>query len=49
MGDRDHQDVARLLSELGNRLLLAGENPYRARAYSRAADSLLRLTVPIQA
>jgi DNA polymerase (family 10) len=48
MPELDHQDIARLLSELGQRLLLAGENPYRARAYSRAAESLLRLTVPLE-
>ncbi|MBM0206328.1 hypothetical protein JNW90_27430 [Micromonospora sp. STR1s_5] len=46
MLDRD-QDVARLLAELGQRLLLAGENPYRARAYTRAAESLLALTLPL--
>jgi DNA polymerase (family 10) len=47
MPDRDQHDVARLLAELGQRLLLAGENPYRARAYTRAAQSLLTLTLPL--
>lgn len=47
MPDRDHQDVARLLAELGQRLLLAGENPYRARAYTRAAESLFTLTLSL--
>jgi len=33
--------VAALLIEIGQRLTLAGENPYKARAYARAAESLL--------
>jgi DNA polymerase (family 10) len=48
MEGRDQRDVARILVELGQRLLLAGENAYRARAYSRAAESLLGLTVPLE-
>src|SRR3954452_9611901 len=43
----DAPAVARLLSEISQRLLLAGESPYRARAYARAAENLLTLTVPL--
>jgi DNA polymerase (family 10) len=32
---------------MGQRLTLAGENPYKARAYARAAESLLLLEAPI--
>src|SRR3954453_2898956 len=39
--------VARLLVEIGQRLRLAGESPYRARAYVRAAENLLTLTLPL--
>jgi DNA polymerase (family 10) len=39
--------VATLLIEIGQRLVLAGENPYKARAYSRAAQNLLTLTLPL--
>jgi DNA polymerase (family X) len=39
--------VATLLVEIGQRLVLAGENPYKARAYSRAAQNLLTLTLPL--
>ena len=39
--------VARLLVEIGQRLTLGGENPYKARAYSRAAESLQSLTLPL--
>src|SRR4051795_8158683 len=49
MSDNDAAGVARLLLELSQRLLLAGENPYKARAYARAAESLLTLTVPLEA
>src|SRR3954453_18016775 len=40
-------EVARLLTEFGQRLGLEGENPYRARAYYRAAASLRTLVVPL--
>lgn len=43
----DAQAVAKLLVEIGQRLVLAGENPYKARAYTRAAQSLLTLTIPL--
>src|SRR3954463_9295908 len=47
MPDRGAVGVARLLLELSQRFLLAGENPYKARAYVRAAESLLTLTLPL--
>jgi len=40
-------DMAKLLTEIGQRLLLAGENAYKAKAYTRAAESLLALTLPL--
>jgi DNA polymerase (family 10) len=40
-------DVARLLAEFGQRVALRGGNRYRARAYARAAESLLALTKPL--
>ena len=43
----DASAVARLLVEFSRRLRLAGESPYRAQAYSRAAENLLTLTVPL--
>ncbi|WOH67135.1 helix-hairpin-helix domain-containing protein [Bradyrhizobium sp. BWA-3-5] len=39
----DGQTVARLLREYAQRTALRGGNPYRAKAYSRAADSLSAL------
>jgi DNA polymerase (family 10) len=48
MATRDVTEVSQLLSELGQRLTLTDESPYKARAYSRAAESLLTLTVPIE-
>lgn len=44
----DRDEVGRLLQEIGQRLLLAGENPYRARAYARAAQALNTLLVPLE-
>jgi DNA polymerase (family X) len=38
--------VAKLLAEFGQRTALRGGNPYRARAYARAAESLL-FVVPL--
>src|SRR3954464_9998103 len=43
----DASAVAELLLELGERKALRGDNPYGARAYRRAAESLLALTTPI--
>jgi DNA polymerase (family 10) len=47
MAKLDASAVAALLIEIGRRLVLAGENPYKARAYSRAAQNLLTLTLPL--
>ncbi|MCP1909421.1 MULTISPECIES: helix-hairpin-helix domain-containing protein [unclassified Bradyrhizobium] len=41
------KEIARLLREYAQRSALRGDNPYRAKAYSRAADSLAALAVPI--
>jgi DNA polymerase (family 10) len=43
----DASEVANLLKEFGQRTALRGGNPFRAKAYVRAADSLLALTVPL--
>jgi DNA polymerase (family 10) len=43
----DTQTVARLLREYAQRTALRGGNPYRAKAYSRAADSLAALAIPL--
>jgi hypothetical protein len=43
----DTAAVAALLREYGQRSALRGGNPYRARAYSRAADRLGALTEPL--
>lgn len=43
----DASAVAKLLVEFGQRIELAGENPYRARAYHKAADSLRALATPL--
>ena len=40
---RDAAEVARLLIEVGRRTALRGGNPFRAKAYYRAAESLLAL------
>jgi DNA polymerase (family 10) len=47
MARLDAYAVAILLRELGQRAILAGGNPYRARAYLKAAESLSALTVPL--
>ncbi|MBV9517152.1 MAG: DNA polymerase/3'-5' exonuclease PolX [Hyphomicrobiales bacterium] len=39
--------VSKLLREFGRRVALRPGNPYRAKAYSRAADNLLALTLPL--
>src|SRR5258705_12931895 len=41
------QRVAELLREYAQRTALRGGNPYRTKAYSRAADSLAALAVPL--
>src|SRR5205085_8536199 len=40
--------VAKLLREYAQRSALRGGNPYRSKAYSRAADSLAALAVPLE-
>jgi DNA polymerase (family 10) len=47
MPDLDSSAIAKLLVEFGQRAALRGGNPYRARAYGRAAESLLALTTPL--
>ena len=47
MGKATAPDVARLLLEYGRRATLAGGNPYRAKAYLRAAESLAAQTEPL--
>jgi DNA polymerase (family X) len=43
----DASSIAALLREFGQRSALNGGNPFRAKAYSRAADHLLALSLPI--
>jgi len=43
----DDRTVASLLREYAQRTALRGGNPYRAKAYFRAADSLSALAVPL--
>ncbi|MHC2623943.1 DNA polymerase (family 10) [Bradyrhizobium huanghuaihaiense] len=47
MPSLDAREVASLLREYAQRTALRGGNPYRAKAYSRAADSLAALIVPL--
>src|SRR3954451_15734718 len=47
MASLDTRGVASLLREYAKRTALRGGNPYRAKAYSRAADSLAALAVPL--
>ncbi|WP_035709141.1 DNA polymerase/3'-5' exonuclease PolX [Bradyrhizobium genomosp. I (2014)] len=47
MPSLDARGVASLLREYAQRTALRGDNPYRAKAYSRAADSLAALAVPL--
>ncbi|WBL77311.1 helix-hairpin-helix domain-containing protein [Bradyrhizobium xenonodulans] len=48
MPSLDARGVASLLREYAQRTALRGGNPYRAKAYSRAADSLAALAVPLE-
>jgi DNA polymerase (family 10) len=41
-------EVAKLLHEFGQRTAFRGGNPYRARAYTRAAENLMALTEPLE-
>ncbi|WP_050382962.1 DNA polymerase/3'-5' exonuclease PolX [Bradyrhizobium pachyrhizi] len=43
----DTRTVASLLREYAQRTALRGGNPFRAKAYSRAADSLTALAIPL--
>jgi DNA polymerase (family X) len=47
MAALDASAVARLLREFGQRTALRGGNPFRAKAYARAADNLLALSLPL--
>src|SRR5947209_20534118 len=47
MPSLDARGVASLLREYAQRTALRGGNPYRAKAYSRAADSVAALAVPL--
>jgi DNA polymerase (family 10) len=42
------QTVAQMLREFSQRSALSGGNPYRARAYARAAHSLAALAEPLR-
>jgi DNA polymerase (family X) len=44
----DASSVAALLREFGQRSPLRGGNPFRAKAYARAADNLLALSIPLE-
>ena len=48
MAKLDAQQVADLLLEIGRRASLEGGNPYKSRAYIRAAESLRTLVVPLE-
>lgn len=48
MPSLDARGVANLLREYAQRTALRGGNLYRAKAYSRAADSLAALAVPLE-
>jgi DNA polymerase (family 10) len=43
----DARAVAGLLREHAQRISLRGDNPYRSKAYSRAADDLAAIAVPL--
>ncbi|MBB4264179.1 DNA polymerase/3'-5' exonuclease PolX [Bradyrhizobium sp. CIR3A] len=47
MPSLDARGVASLLREYAQRTALRGGNPYKAKAFSRAADSLAALAVPL--
>src|SRR4051812_10503220 len=47
MSTLDASEVAGLLDELGKRAALRGGNPYRARAYTKAAENLAALPAPL--
>ena len=41
-------EIAQLLREMGRRMQLEKGNPYRAKAYLRAADNLALTTMPVE-
>src|SRR5436190_11589795 len=47
MSKVDRSTVVSLLREYAQRTALRGGNPYRAKAYTRAADSLASLAIPL--
>jgi DNA polymerase (family 10) len=47
MSATDTPEVVKLLREFGQRVALRGGNPYRAKAYARAAENLAALTLPL--
>ena len=47
MTSLDASSVAALLREFGQRSALRGGNPFRAKAYARAADNLFALSLPL--
>jgi DNA polymerase (family 10) len=47
MASLDAAAVSKLLREFGQRAELRPGNPYRAKAYARAADNLLALSLPL--
>ncbi len=46
---QDNKDIAHILYECSDFLEASGSNPYRVRAYRRAADNLLNLQSNIKA
>jgi DNA polymerase (family X) len=48
MPNADAPTVAKLLREYAQRTALRGGNPYRAKAYSRAADNLTAHAEPLE-
>jgi len=47
MSKLDTPSIIKALREFGLRVALRGGNPYRAKAYASAADSLATLSVPL--
>jgi DNA polymerase (family 10) len=47
MAKTDIQTVAHLLREYAHRVSLRSGNPYRAKAYATAADTLTTLSQPL--
>src|SRR5438874_2186955 len=41
-------EIAELLREMGRRMAFRGGNPYRAKAYLRAADNLALAMLPVE-